>query len=255
MSESLESFTVRSLRGKRRGAFQDLLALQLYRAQRADPLKKVLIVSEAVMYAGDKANVSIDSETLELMFLVSQSLSNVSFEDGVYSIPWAFSETEENYKKFIKPWIKGFEYHEDRIEQNREWVNFVLHWCGYLLTITPADHNENEVWEKIVDEYGEKCPYCEGILDFKDLEFKPFSFAKDDLDDASFVFEATHCLTHVGYLKLVNAFTSFALPKTAVAEAELSKLIDPEKLKAYFFAEEERREKETQKETVKEVIS
>lgn len=111
--KEFEGFVSTAMRGPRRGIYEKLLAGKLIQASTVgDPLKKIQNICEAAFLC--KKKDKLDLNLVETASLVSASFMNTEITqklDVMVIVAWAFDKTEENWKRFIKPWNKvGLRY-------------------------------------------------------------------------------------------------------------------------------------------------
>jgi len=121
--ERFAEFVAKTIRGPRFGAFEQLVAQHLVAAVASDPLRKIRLVCEAA-YMCNPEKLNIDLDRLEVTYKVATSLMNAvahpDFPVPVYTIPWAFEPTAENFKRYIEPWLTGrFSYSYQGPEDER----------------------------------------------------------------------------------------------------------------------------------------
>ena len=121
--ERFAEFVAKTIRGPRFGAFEQLVAQHLVIAVAGDPLRKIRLVCEAA-YMCNPEKLNIDLDRLEVTYKVAISLMNAvahpDFPVPVYTIPWAFKPTAENFKRYIEPWLTGrFSYSYQGPEDER----------------------------------------------------------------------------------------------------------------------------------------
>ena len=110
MSE-LEKFTSSSLRGQKRGIYQQLLASLLVKVVKTnDSLEKIQALCEAAYTC--RIQDKLDMDLIDVCFEVCQSFRNSKMIRihgyNVAYVSWSFVvDKEENYDRFIKPWRKG----------------------------------------------------------------------------------------------------------------------------------------------------
>lgn len=120
--ESLARFTAQALRPpKQRGVYERIVAQRLVLSTSATPLKAVQLVTRAALMVPqeDLEELEIDRSLVDVLNTVANSLLNVSkthtrddFRTHVIcKIGWPFTENEENFDKYIKPWRKGMLKH------------------------------------------------------------------------------------------------------------------------------------------------
>lgn len=110
--KEFQEFVSTAMRAPRTGPYEQLLSQFLCAAVVVtDPLKRIKTVCEAALMVPDeeRKDIAIDYEKVEVLNNVANPLLNFTvrnfLEAEVRSIPWGFALTEENFKKFIEPWL------------------------------------------------------------------------------------------------------------------------------------------------------
>lgn len=112
----LDKFTATTLRGPKRGVYEQLLAAKLISANRSKPLQRIRYISEAAWFAKEKAE-NLGMELVETLYKVSVALDSVERDKHwdnrytyfmLYPVPWPFEKTQENFERYVKPWLKSF---------------------------------------------------------------------------------------------------------------------------------------------------
>ena len=124
-SNSVKGFLQVSMRDGRNRTPENLLCMKLYQAQRADKLKRVMLIAEAAWNAqelyGDK--VKVDSEKVDALFQVASAFAEARemkySPDGFRTylrcaIPWPFHIDVDSYKIFFKPWLRAIPNYWDK---------------------------------------------------------------------------------------------------------------------------------------------
>jgi hypothetical protein len=161
---SVSKFLQVSMREGRIRTPENLVLAKLWRAGAANKLTRVISLVEAAWNAElvwpDKFKP--DAEQLNILHNVAHSLSEtrpskISFNgyryENRYSIPWAFSESAENFEKYIKPWLTGIpQYYTNlvfNIEDYREYkTRFLCPYCNAeLLTFSEKDKTAEDFLE------------------------------------------------------------------------------------------------------------
>jgi hypothetical protein len=196
----LEKFLTSSVRGPKRGVYEQLLLTKLLSANRGDPLKRIRLIGETAWFIDkEKADgLGIDLTLIERIFKVAVSLENTSLQlrhtDGIlnpsqtYPITWNFEITEENYKKYIASWYSN---------------QLLDHYIDYVI---PLNRRSERVIES--QSYG--------------MQF----------------FSLSNSLTKVGYSTLVNSFVAWASPIITEIEAKIASTISPQAWSDVFRREE-----------------
>jgi len=194
MSKNLEAFTSSSLRGQKRGIYQQLLASLLVKAVKTDDsLIKIQALCEAAYTC--RIQDKLDMNLIDICYEVCQSFRNSKtirlHGYNVAYVSWSFVvDEEENYEHYIKPWRKG------------------------KLTYRP-----------ILTEFARKC--FSGQYDISSENNK---FADERLHTlpchVQFYFMTT-ALDPSSFRKLQGEFTTWALKQLLQTQAILSDEIDP----------------------------
>jgi hypothetical protein len=110
MSKELEAFTSSSLRGQKRGIYQQLLASLLVKTVKTnDPLEKIQALCEAAFTCRIKDK--LDMNLVDVCFSVCQSFINSKttqrYGHSFVNVSWSFNlSKEENFKRYVAPWKK-----------------------------------------------------------------------------------------------------------------------------------------------------
>jgi hypothetical protein len=136
--EEFEDFASKALRLNRRGSFEQLLANHLILAVNAEVLHKLRLTLEAA-YMVDHTKVKIDKEQLDTLYSLTLSFLGTNEKTDFISIAWAFTETEQNFSKYVKPWLQpvplSFSHDTEFMRQQKqkqldesstEWQRFFL---------------------------------------------------------------------------------------------------------------------------------
>jgi len=103
--EKFEQFASKALRLNRRGSFEQMLANHLVLAVNADVLHKLRLTLEGA-YMVDLDKIKVDRESLDRLYALTISFLNTNYKTDFITVSWLFTETEENYAKFIQPWMR-----------------------------------------------------------------------------------------------------------------------------------------------------
>ena len=109
MSKELEAFTSSSLRGKKRGIYEQLLASLLAKVVKTDdPLTKIQAICEAAYTCRikDKLNMKLVDVCYDVCVSFRNSKKQRRQGASYVSVSWSFENIEENYEQYIKPWYK-----------------------------------------------------------------------------------------------------------------------------------------------------
>jgi hypothetical protein len=111
-------FVLSATRAPRQGAYEQLLSQFLAQAVICtDPLKRVKVVCEAALMIpeSERTDLTIDYDKIDVLNRVTNALLYCSttkryFCNGSYDVAfvsWGFHHSEENFNKYIAPWIKN----------------------------------------------------------------------------------------------------------------------------------------------------
>ena len=104
MSE-LEKFVSRIQREPKKGIYEHMLgSLLLQSIKASEPLAKISKICEAAFML--KTKTQIDTKLIDTIFTVNSCLVNTDTRKPPIKIAWSFKENEENYKRYIEPWLK-----------------------------------------------------------------------------------------------------------------------------------------------------
>jgi len=211
-SGEVEEFVTDALRGPRQGVYGQLLAQLLVKANIiSNPLLKNQAICEAAFYS--KKKEKLDMDLIDICLPVSTSLintekNNISAQSNrdMIRCSWSFKQTEENFKKLIKPWqILDLEYYSIYTR----YVNDEHPHFSPVCTYSYAD--DVEQWHKYKDE----------ILEEVDAWFKKLS-------DSKVFYEETYALSRLSFAELVGEFEDWATVKLRPIQAILSEEVNPE---------------------------
>jgi hypothetical protein len=238
VSEESLDLARRAFRGQKVGIYERILCQRLILSTAALPLKAVQLVSNAgLMVPLDKLiELEIDVKRLELLSLVSNALINPArFRHEQYGamvlIEWGFPTTEESYTNYIEPWSQGFIYQAQKLRQHVKWyLGVACSKCHRTVYQEPRDTTPEELneYRSNVDGYGDTCEFCgyyHGWNEYR--KTLVYDVIKEPL--WSFFFDATEsALLEQGYHKVVNSFTSWALPIIQRMSRKLAGLVAPQ---------------------------
>jgi len=182
------------IRAPRQGAYEQFLCQLLAQSVICtDPLKRVKIVCEAAwtIKEPERKDLAIDYDRVGVLNAVANALLNPSSQkcdlSEVVSVPWGFDPTEDNFKKYIDPWLRGT-------------VNYFPVFLSrkHVLLRKPAIYGG---WPEVVKIITE--PFWEWF------------------------FEASNCLLVHGFSTLRNSFIAWASPQAQLTLAELTNAVDP----------------------------
>ena len=217
----LEKFASTSMRGPKRGIYQQLLAQLLIKANRAnDPLVKVSCICEAALMSRKKKKLNM--KLVHACYKVCQSFKSSEIRTISYTflhnkdmieatrMSWVFPQNEENYKKYIEAWqhiqLSYYAYHT-------QW--------GYE-KYPIADRRGGFVSNYNYPEY-----YNKTAAFLEDLKAKT-NKDLDELPEWQRFYEMTSAVAKRSFFVLQGEFTGWALPKLLETQATLSDEIDPE---------------------------
>jgi hypothetical protein len=103
--EEFEKFASKALRLNRRGSFEQMLANHLVLAVNAEILHKIRLTLEAA-YMMDFEKVKVDKNQLDRLYSLTLSFLGTNYKTDFISIVWNFTETEENFNKYVKAWLQ-----------------------------------------------------------------------------------------------------------------------------------------------------
>jgi len=227
-----EAFVSSAIRKPKEGIYEHLLSQFLASAVVVtDPLKRVKILSEAALMVPEvqRKGLGIDYELVEVLNSVANALLVPvvkKLHNGIeyVSIPWGFEKNEENFRKYIEPWLNcNFSYWPQLLRDHIEtWTVWFCYECDSELFRTKT------LRRKLKVKLPKKCPECGAKIEhYTDYYSRQIDVIVDD-PFWSFFFEASGCLTVNGYRDLRNAFARWAIPKVQLFMAELSRVVRPE---------------------------
>ncbi len=207
----LEKFASSSMRGRKRGIYQQLLGSLLIKANRTDdPLIKISCICEAAYMSRNKK--VLDMNLIECCFTVCKSLQNVRTINkknwSYIRVTFPFIPNEENWKKYIAPWQKISLRYYPLITS---WRHLKYPTEDRLVHVSPyhqLDHYNkvaefnDKLSEKVVNEIGE-LP--------KDFQF----------------YQKCSALSIKSFKELKEEFWLWAVQKLMELQAVLSDEIDP----------------------------
>jgi hypothetical protein len=187
-------FVASVIRAPRQGTYEQYFCQLLAQSVICtDPLKRVKIVTEAAwtIKEPERKNLAIDYEIVSVLNAIANALLNPSSQKcdltEIVSIPWGFDLTEENWNKFIRPWMQGS-------------ANYYPVFLSYKHVVLKKPVYTN-CWPEVVKIIYE--PYWE------------------------WSFESSRCLSVQGFNTLRNAFIAWASPQAQNYLAELTSVVDP----------------------------
>ena len=252
-------FLFSATRQPRSGAYEHFLTQSLAQTIfMTDDLKRIkaITVSALMVQEGERENVGVDYELVRVLNQVASALLNSSldkkpeFNMEIVSVPWGFSESEENYKTFILPWLNC---------KPRFWP-IMLRKHGETWRIWHCWYCTAEVLKAkfpLPDtlRYPNRCPKCNRLVlnpynGIPNLTTSDQTIV-DKEPDWSFFFEMTTNLIPQGYDLLKNNFVAWAIPQAQLILSELTRMVDPN-LYAEMLGLYGRRGKQSLSEKVKE---
>jgi len=214
----LDRFASSSMRGPKRGIYQQLLAQLLIKANRSnDPLIKISCICEAGLMSRKKKK--LDMKLVHVCYTVCQSFQATEVVQRTYSwlhiktmvdlaeMAWVFPETEENYKKYIEAW------------QNTSISYYCLH--------TDLRRNNYPYNLRIGEAMAYDKYYNISAVKIEELQ-KKVEKEISELPEWQKFYEETSAVTKRSFSVLEREFSGWALPKLLETQATLSDEIDPE---------------------------
>jgi hypothetical protein len=217
----LEKFVSTSMRGPKRGIYEQLLASLLIKGVRSnDPLIKISCICEAAFMS--KKKDKLDMNLVDVFYTVCQSLQNTEIAKSRKSkteyvnVSWSFPKTEENWKQYIKPWQKTSQ------------LQFYTLFTSWRYNKYPIqDRLENVSPFRQVEHYNELAEYYENLATVIAAEIR-------DLPPHQCFFEMASALGVHSYRILQGEFTSWALRQLLEIQATLAEEISPQVWKDAF---------------------
>ena len=106
------AFVLSATRAPRQGAYEHFLTQSLAQTIfMTDDLKrtKAVTVASLMVDESERENLAIDYQTIEVLNSVATALLNHSVrkvdQTPIVAVTWGFEWSEENFKKFIVPWL------------------------------------------------------------------------------------------------------------------------------------------------------
>jgi len=234
----LDSFVSSSIRGPKQAVREQLLCKKLVKANRCNKLQRIIEIAEAAYFA-KKMNpkIKLDMNLVDVLHKVSYSLAtpqNVltdiantrikgapESKQALYSetvnvqrITWSFQYTEENFEKYIHPWI---------IEPS------------YISNCMPFYEQMEKINKRIQEIYDTNLNLAKELKELKDT---PEDSQKIN-STFHFFFLISAFLTEAGLENLKTNFVAWANPKATAIEEEISSLVSPDTLMEFFKADRE----------------
>jgi len=221
MSKDLEKFATSSMRGPKRGIYEQLLASLLVKGVRSnDPLIKISCICEAAFMS--KKKDKLDMNLVDVCYTVCQSLQNTEIAKSKQSkteyvnVSWSFPKTEENWKQYIEPWQKTLQ-------------------LRYYTLFTSWRHNKYPKQDRLADvspfrqveHYNEVSEYYEKLAKVIAAEVRA-------LPSHQSFFEMASALDVHSYRIIQGEFTGWALRQLLATQATLAEEISPQVWKDAF---------------------
>ena len=213
--EKFQKFVSDTVRGPKKGVYEHLLAQHLALAVTSYPLKKIQYICEACFMISEEERVKqeIDMEDIDIIHKVCMSFANSVneklFDDMLYrrlievSISWAFGETVENHRKYIKPWI--------------------VHTPEYYRNAVPEYQYERLAdLEEQIEEAVRKIKKAQNDPEFRE---------KCEAERINVFFIISKYLSQRSFMNLQSDFVVWALPKIQQVYAKLARLVPPRLLR------------------------
>jgi hypothetical protein len=224
-------------------------------------IKNVTMAVRTVEKQAEQAKIEgLDFELFQKIDKLYSSFRNAnSYRDSeskqVFYIPWNFERTLENFKTYIEPWYKhNLEFWQGHIKRNLTVGRRVYHnlrrvstSCTQRLTVfNPTEGiSYDDHINYVVPDF---CPKCGHSIYCRDLSYENVLVINYNAPKWALFFEASGCLTQIGYDRLKTAFESWALDHVAEAFNILSNWVSPstydEMLKVFKGIQENKGEKQ-----------
>ena len=162
----------------------------------------------------------------------------------VYSIPWSFQPTLENYEYYIKDWHKvNQEFCAYHIKQNvtisRRYSHHyrtISESCNHVLSYFNPTKEDLDTHLKLnIPDY---CPKCDYSIVRRDLVHEKILVVEFNAPRWSLFFETTNCLSIRGLKQIKTAFETYAKKYCLNAINILSNFVSPktyDEMKREFF--------------------
>ena len=229
-------FLLSATRAPRQGAYEHFLTQSLAQTIfMTDDLKRIkaITVSALMVQESERENVGVDYQLVRVLNQVASALLNPTlnkkpeFNMELVSVPWGFSESEENYKTFILPWYncKPFFWPIMLRKHGETWRTW--HCLHCTAEVLKAKFPLSDTLR-----FPHRCPKCHSLV------VNPYNSAIVNLTTSdqtilneepywSFFFEVSINLTPQGYDLLRNNFVAWAIPQAQLILAELTRMVDP----------------------------
>lgn len=222
--EERPSFISEAVRRPRTGVYQQLLAQKLKVNRVSDPLQRITLLCEAAYMSRNKD--ALDMKIIDIAAAACRSFLNTddSKKEPWVNIAWVFPPTEENYVKYIKPWLTvSYHYYPTRT------IYAYVHYgenLRYQDMERPASRYEKIT--KFFDEIKKRI--------YKEINEKP---------DYERFFIVTTAISKTTLQAFKGEFTNWMLPKLLEQQSIIVDEIDPQVyLKTLSLIAEKMMEKE-----------
>jgi hypothetical protein len=212
----------------------------------------------------------LDFALLKRLARVNSSLQKATFfKDShrriVYSVPWTFEITPENFKLYIKPWYQNniINFWGPYIKKNVMEGFKVLHECGHVLFIgdwftekaVGKDASQRELKDYVWKKLPENCPKCGDRIEIGGGRYflRRCNISSESINVVdygaprwSLFFEASTCLKLSGLQQLKASFEAYAKEICLEAKGILSNWVSPniyDQMMKLFMEKEKREEK------------
>lgn len=226
--KGLGDFVSVSMRGPKRGIYEQLLAQLLIKSNRTNyDLIKIISLCEAALMSRQKDK--LDMNHVGVCYAVSRSFLNTKPDPNmkdVVRVAWSFPKIEENWEKYIDPWHRAtVPYYP--LETRHRKKNYPHKW---------RYSNYTSPWEARVkaNEY----------LDYKDGLTKKVYEEMGELPIYDQFFQTTGALSTEGYQILEGEFAGWALRQLSEIKAQIAQEISPQVWREALGVFGEKREEE-----------
>jgi len=217
----LEKFASTSMRGPKRGIYEQLLASLLIKGVRSnDPLIKISCICEVAFMS--KKKDKLDMNLVDVFYTVCQSLQNTEIAKSSQSnreyvnVSWSFPKTEENWKQYIEPWQKTGQ------------IRYYTLFTSWRRNKYPFQDRRADVSPfRQTEHYNEVSEYYEKLANVIAAEIR-------DLPPHQSFFETASALDVHSYRILQGEFTGWALRQLLEIQATLAEEISPQVWKDAF---------------------
>lgn len=252
-------FLLSATRAPRQGAYEHFLTQSLAQTIfMTDDLKRIkaITVSALMVQESERENVGVDYQLVRVLNQVASALLNPSLSKKpdlnmeIVSVPWGFSESEENYKTFILPWYncKPFYWSIMLRKHGETWRTWHCSKC--TAEVLKAKFPLSDILR-----FPRRCPKCHNqvVNPYNGIAYVTFSDQAEIAGEPcwSFFFEISLNLTPQGYDLLKSNFVAWAIPQAQLILSELTRMVDPN-LYAEMLGLYGRRGKQSLSEKVKE---